>query len=46
MKNFFLHPPTIIKEDKYYLNKIICIDETSVRAAMLINYSRCELGKR
>ena len=23
MKNFFLHPPTIIKEDKYYLNKTL-----------------------
>ena len=32
--------------DKFNLNKIICIDETSVSAAMLINYSRCELGKR
>lgn len=32
--------------DKFNLNKIICIDETSVSASMLINYSRCELGKR
>lgn len=32
--------------DKFNLNKIICINETSVSAAMLINYSRCELGKR
>ena len=32
--------------DKFNLHKIICIDETSVSASMLINYSRCELGKR
>ena len=32
--------------DKFSLNKIICIDETSISASMLINYSRCELGKR
>ena len=32
--------------DKFSLNKIVCIDETSVSASMLINYSRCELGKR
>lgn len=32
--------------DKFNLNKIICIDETSASASMLINYSRCELGKK
>ena len=32
--------------DKFKFNKIICIDETYVSASMLINYSRCELGKR
>ena len=32
--------------DKFNFNKIICIHETSVSSSMLINYSRCELGKR
>jgi transposase len=32
--------------DKYALNKIISIDETSIHAEMTNNYSRCELGKR
>ena len=32
--------------DKFNLNKIICIDESSVTASMLINYSRCELGNK
>lgn len=32
--------------DKYKLNKIISIDETSIHAEMTNNYSRCELGKR
>lgn len=32
--------------DNFDLNKIIWIDEISVSASMLINYSRCELGKR
>jgi transposase len=31
---------------KYSLNKIICLDETSIQSAMMIEYSRCELGKR
>lgn len=34
------------KTDKWSLNKIICIDETSVYAQMPNNYSRCKLGKR
>lgn len=38
---------TFYKEvDKYPLNKIISIDETSIHAEMTNNYSRCELGKR
>ena len=32
--------------DKYSLNKIISIDETSVYAQMPSNYSRCNLGQR
>lgn len=32
--------------DKYALNKIISIDETSIHAEMTNNYSRCELGRR
>jgi len=32
--------------DKYKLNKIISIDETSIHAEMTNNYSICELGKR
>jgi hypothetical protein len=32
--------------DKYSVNKIICIDETSISAQMPSNYSRCKLGKR
>jgi transposase len=31
---------------KYPLNKIICLDETSIQSAMMLEYSRCELGKR
>ena len=31
--------------DKYSLNKIISIDETSVYAQMPSNYSRCNLGQ-
>jgi len=32
--------------DKYSLNKIISIDETSIYAQMVSSYSRCKLGKR
>ena len=32
--------------DKYSINKIMCIDETSINAQMPFNYSRCELGER
>jgi len=31
---------------KYPLNKIISIDETSIRPAMIMEYSRCDSGKR
>jgi hypothetical protein len=31
---------------KYPINKIICIDETSLNPFMFIKYSRCDLGKR
>lgn len=34
------------KVDKYSINKIISIDETSIHAGMTHSYSRCELGKR
>ena len=32
--------------DEYKLNKIISLDETSIKPAMLKEYSRCKLGKR
>jgi transposase len=32
--------------DKYDLDKIICIDETSIAFFMSLEYSRCKLGKR
>ena len=32
--------------DQYSLDKIICLDETSIQAGMIPEYSRCELGKR
>ena len=32
--------------EKYNLNKIISIDETSITPAMLYEYSRCSIGKR
>ena len=32
--------------DKYPLNKIISLDETSIQPSMIMEYSRCELGKR
>jgi hypothetical protein len=32
--------------DKYSINNIISIDETSVKPAMIKEYSRCKLGKR
>ena len=31
---------------KYPINKIICLDETSVQPSMIPEYSRCYLGKR
>jgi transposase len=31
---------------KFPLNKIICLDETSIKPAMIAEYSRCHLGKR
>ena len=32
--------------DKFKLNKIISLDETSIQPAMIMEYSRCPLGKR
>ena len=32
--------------NKYPLNKIISLDETSTSPAMIKEYSRCQLGKR
>ena len=32
--------------DEYKLNKIISLDETSIKPAMLKEYSRCKIGKR
>ena len=32
--------------DKHPINKIISLDETSIQPAMIMEYSRCELGKR
>lgn len=32
--------------DKYPLNKIISLDETSIQPSMILEYSRCDLGKR
>tara|TARA_B100000795_G_C22799549_1_gene441107 strand:+ start:645 stop:1676 length:1032 start_codon:yes stop_codon:yes gene_type:complete len=32
--------------DKYSLNKLISLDETSIQPSMIMEYSRCELGKR
>jgi transposase len=38
---------TFYKEvDKYSLNKIICLDETSIQPAILPIFSKCTLGKR
>lgn len=34
------------KVDEYRLNKIICLDETSVQLGLVPNYSRCQLGRR
>jgi ribosomal protein S19 len=31
---------------KYKLNKIICLDETSISPAMIKEYAKCYLGKR
>jgi len=32
--------------DKYPINKIISLDETSIQPSMIMEYSRCSLGKR
>ena len=32
--------------DKFYVSKIISIDETAIHAEMTASYSRCDLGKR
>ena len=32
--------------DKYPINKLISLDETSIHAQMVNSYSRCELGRR
>lgn len=38
---------TFYKEvDKYDIDKIICLDETSIRPAMIPEYSRCYIGKK
>ena len=34
------------KVDEYKFNKIISLDETSIKPSMLKEYSRCKLGKR
>ena len=34
------------KISSYQLNKIISLDETSIQPSMLMEYSRCELGRR
>ena len=34
------------KVDEYKLNKIISLDETSIKPSMLKEYSKCKLGKR
>jgi len=31
---------------KYKLDKIICLDETSIKPAMFLSYAKCALGKR
>ena len=40
--------PTDIKKEvsKYSLDKIICLDETSIQPSLLPIYSKCSLGKR
>jgi len=47
--------PTNIKKElkafykeisKYSINKIICLDETSIQPAMYLPYEKCDLGKR
>ena len=47
--------PTDIKKElkafykeisKYSINKIICLDETSISPAMYLPYAKCDLGKR
>ena len=38
---------TFYKEvDKYDIDKIICLDETSIRPAMIHEYSKCYIGKK
>jgi len=32
--------------NKYPIHKIICLDETSIQPAMMLEYSRCQLGKK
>ena len=32
--------------NKYSLNKIICLDETSIQSSMIMEFSKCSLGKR
>jgi transposase len=32
--------------NKYSIDKIICLDETSIKPSMIPEYSRCSLGKR
>jgi len=32
--------------DKFSLNKLIGLDETSIKPSMIMEYSRCSLGKR
>ena len=34
------------KVDKYLMNKIISLDETSIKPSIIKEYSRCSLGKR
>jgi transposase-like protein len=31
---------------KYPIDKIICLDETSIQPAMMLEYSRCQLGQK
>jgi hypothetical protein len=31
---------------KYPIDKLICLDETSIQHAMMLEYGRCQLGKK